>query len=142
MKMASFIFIHSAFCIPRSAFGSAFFLLTSAFPMLPSPRDIAGVNQKLANNNARVMSAMNSLPSWLNELIAAADRRDWQEVTRQSELLADMGRALKCDALSRPASELAAVAEARSSEHEIKRHLLRVIGAAGMARKTSFLAGR
>lgn len=110
--------------------------------MLPSPRDIAGVNQKLANNNARVMSAMNSLPGWLNELIAAADRRDWQEVTRQSELLADMGRALKCDTLSKPASELAAVAEARSSEHEIKRHLLRVIGAAGIARKTSFLAGR
>jgi hypothetical protein len=110
--------------------------------MLPSPRDIAGVNQKLANNNARVMSAMNSLPGWLNELIAAADRRDWQEVTRQSELLADMGRALKCDTLSQPASELADVAEARSSEQEIKRHLLRVIGAAGMARKTSFLAGR
>lgn len=110
--------------------------------MLPSPRDIAGVNQKLASNNSRVLAAMNSLPGWLNELIAAADRRDWQEVTRQSELLAEMGRTLKCDTLSKPASELAAVAEARSSEHEIKKHLLRVIGAAGIARKTSFLAGR
>ena len=105
-----------------------------------SPRDLAGVNQKLASNNARVMSALNSLPGWLEPLIAAADRRDWQEVTRQSQQLADLARSLKCDALANPANELAAIAEARSNEHEIKRGLLRVIGAASQARKLAFLA--
>ena len=109
---------------------------------LPTPRDLAGINQKLASNNARVAAAMNSLPGWLDQLIAAADRRDWQEVTRQSQLLAEVGRGLKFDTLSIPAQELAAVAEARSSEFEIRRSLLRVIGAAGQARKTSFLVGR
>lgn len=108
---------------------------------LPSPRDIGQVNQRLASNNARVAAAMNALPGLLDELIAAADRRDWIEVTRQSESLADLGRKLKCETLVVPASELAAVAEARSSEFEIKRQLLRVIGATGLARKTQFLAG-
>lgn len=107
-----------------------------------SPRDLAGVNQKLASNNARVQKALNSLPGLLDPLIAAADRRDWQDVTRQSEQIADLARSLKCAALAQPASELAAMAEARSSEHEIKRGLLRVIGAAGQVRKTGFLAGR
>lgn len=109
---------------------------------LPSPGDIGQVNQRLASNNARVAAVMGSLPGLLNELIAAADRRDWLEVTRQSESLAELGRQLKCDALSQPASDLAATAEARSSEFEIKRQLLRVIGATGLARKTPFLAGR
>lgn len=109
---------------------------------LPSPRDIAGVNQKLASNNARVSAALNSLPDWLDRLVAAADRHDWQEVTRQSESLAELGRSLKCDSLVAPASQLAAAAEARTSEFEIKRHLLRVIGAAGKAKQLPFLAGR
>ena len=109
---------------------------------LPSPRDIAKVNQKLASNNARVSAALGSLPAWLDRLIAAADRRDWQEVTRQSESLADLGRSLKSDALANPAHQLAAAAEARSSEVEIKRHLLRVIGAAAKAQQMPFLMGR
>ncbi len=109
---------------------------------LPSPRDFARANQRLASNNARVATVLQSLPSLLGQLIAAADRRDWSEVVRQSESLAELGRTLKCDTLALPAEELAAVAEARSGEVEIKRHLLRVIGAAGRARKTSFLAGR
>ncbi|QDU25346.1 hypothetical protein ETAA8_04120 [Anatilimnocola aggregata] len=109
---------------------------------LPSPGDLAKTNQRLASNNARVTALLNSLPLLLDHLIAAADRRDWLEVVRQSESLAEMGRAMKCDTLAIPAGELAAVTEARSSELEIKRHLLRVIGAAGRARKTSFLAGR
>lgn len=83
---------------------------------------------------------MNLLPGLIAELIAAADRRDWQEVTRQCESLADFGRELKYDALVAPARELAAVAEARSNEFEIKRQLLRVIGEAGQAPKRSFLA--
>jgi len=107
-----------------------------------SPRDLAGINQKLASNNARVLNALHSLPVRLEPLIAAADRRDWQEVTRQSQQLADLGRALKCDQLAISANELAAVTEARSSEHQIKRCLLRVIGAAGQARKTPFLSAR
>lgn len=107
---------------------------------LPSPRDIGQVNQRLASNNSRVGAAMHLLPGLLTELIAAADRRDWMEVTRQSESLAELGRQLKCDALATPASELAATAEARGSEFAIKQQLLRVIGATGQARKTSFLA--
>ncbi|WP_254506508.1 hypothetical protein [Anatilimnocola floriformis] len=107
-----------------------------------SPRDFGNVNQKLASNNARVLNALNSLPGWLEPLVAAADRRDWQEVTRQSQQLADLARSLHCDALANPANELAAVAEARNSEHEIKRSLLRVIGAAGQARKMTFLASK
>lgn len=107
---------------------------------LPTPREIAQLNQKLASNNSRVVSALNSLPGLLDHLIAAADRRDWTEVTRQSDSLAEMGRSLQCELLTIPAAELAAVAEARKSELEIKRHLIRVIGAAGRVRRSSFLA--
>lgn len=107
---------------------------------LPSPRDLAQTNQRLAANNARVATVLNSLPDLLDQLIAAAVRRDWSEVTRQSDWLAALGRSLKCEALSGPAAELAAVAETRASELEIKRHLIRVIGAAGRARRASFLA--
>ena len=107
---------------------------------LPSPRDIGQVNQRLASNNSRVAAVMNSLPGLLTELIAAADRRDWIEVTRQSESLAELGRQLKCETVSQPASEFAAISEARSSEFAIKRQLLRVIGATALARKISFLA--
>lgn len=109
---------------------------------LPSPSDIAKTSQRLASNNARVAAVLNSLPGLLDQLIAAADRRDWTELVRQSDSLAELGRTLKCETLAMPAAELAAVAEARRNEHEIKRHLLRVIGAAGRARKTSFLVGR
>ncbi|WP_425617551.1 hypothetical protein NA78x_001231 [Anatilimnocola sp. NA78] len=116
--------------------------MTLPYSNLPSPADLAKSSQRLASNNARVSAVLNSLPIMLDQLIAAADRRDWHEIVRQSESLAEMGRALKCDTLAIPAGELAAVAEARSSELEIKRHLLRVIGAAGRARKTSFLAGK
>ena len=109
---------------------------------LPSPRDIGKTNDRLASNNARVSALLNALPGMLDQLIAAADRRDWSEVVRQSETLAEIGTSLKCETLAIPARELAAVAEARTSELEIKRRLLRVIGAAGRARKTSFLASR
>jgi hypothetical protein len=109
---------------------------------LPSPRDIGKTNERLASNNARVAAVLNSLPGMLDRLIAAADRRDWSEVVRQSETLAEIGQSLKCESLALPARELATVAEARSSELEIKRHMLRLIGAAGRTRKTSFLAGR
>jgi hypothetical protein len=108
---------------------------------LPSPGDLAKSNDRLARNNRRVANVLNSLPGLLDELIAAADRRDWIEVVRQSDSLAELGRTLKCETLAMPAAELAAVAEARSGEFEIKRHLLRVIGAAGRARKSSFLVG-
>lgn len=109
---------------------------------LPSPRDLGKASERLASNNARVAAVLNSLPGMLDQLIAAADRRDWSEVVRQSETLAEIGISLKCETLAAPARELAAVAEARTSELEIKRRLLRVIGAAGRTRKTSFLAGR
>jgi hypothetical protein len=109
---------------------------------LPSPRDIGKTNERLASNNSRVASVLNSLPGMLDQLIAAADRRDWSEVVRQSETLAEIGNSLKYETLAVPSRELAAAAEARTSELEIKRHLLRVIGAAGRTRRTSFLAAR
>ena len=72
---------------------------------LPS---LADLSYQLANQNARVVSLLDSLPGMVDQLLFAAKSKDWPEVSR-----------------------LAAAAQTRDNELEIQKQLVRLVGLCG-----------
>lgn len=98
------------------------------------------LSRKLADANLRIDRVLENLPGALDHLIQAADRREWSEVSRLSQVLAK-----SCDEqgvpLEGPALEVANSA-AQQNEPQIKRALLRLIGESGRLRRQGNLQSR
>ncbi len=97
---------------------------------LPS---LSSLSRKLADANLRIDRVIENLPGALDHLIQAADRKQWNEVSRLSQVLAK-----SCQEQGVPLDGLAqevAGAAAEQSEPQIKRSLLRLIGASGRLRR-------
>ena len=95
--------------------------------------NLKSLSRKLADANLRIDRVLENLPGALDHLIQAADRKEWTEVSRLSEILArscqEQGVPLDANA-----QELASSAH-EQSEPQIKRSLLRLIGAGGRIRR-------
>lgn len=101
--------------------------MSKPLPNLSSP------SRKLADANLRIDRVLENLPGALDHLIQAADRKQWSEVARLSKLLAQscQEQGVPLDA---PAQEVAGSA-AEQSEPQMKRSLLRLIGASSRLRR-------
>ncbi|MBC7854048.1 MAG: hypothetical protein IAF94_11470 [Pirellulaceae bacterium] len=95
--------------------------------------NLSSLSRKLADANLRIDRVIENLPGALDHLIQAADRKQWNEVSRLSQMLAKscQEQGVPLDA---PAKEVAGSA-AEQSEPQIKRALLRLIGASGRLRR-------
>ncbi|MGI8979033.1 MAG: hypothetical protein ACR2FY_07390 [Pirellulaceae bacterium] len=95
--------------------------------------NLSSLSRKLADANLRIDRVLENLPGALDHLIQAADRKQWNEVSRLSQVLA-----MSCQEQGVPldasAKEVAGSA-AEQDEPQIKRSLLRLIGASGRLRR-------
>jgi hypothetical protein len=102
--------------------------------------NLSSLSRKLADANLRIDRVIENLPGALDHLIQAADRKEWSEVSRLSQVLAkscqEQGVPLDASAL-----EVASSA-AEQSEPQIKRSLLRLIGESGRVRRQGGLQNR
>ena len=95
--------------------------------------NLRSLSRKLADANLRIDRVLENLPGALDHLIQAADRKQWNEVSRLSQVLAKscQEQGVPLDA---PAQEVVGSA-AEQDEPQIKRSLLRLIGASGRLRR-------
>ena len=103
--------------------------------------DLTSLNSQLAANTARVSQYVETLTTRVDKLVEATMAEDWQEVRRLSDHLAQNSinygypaigaRARRvCDETDKPG-------QAEENVLEIKRSVLRLIGACGRAKKPS-----
>ena len=102
--------------------------------------NLKSLSRKLADANLRIDRVLENLPGALDHLIQAADRKEWKEVSRLSEVLAKscQEQGVPLDAT---AQELASSAK-EQSEPQIKRSLLKLIGDGGRVRRQGNLANQ
>ena len=95
--------------------------------------NLSSMSRKVADANLRIDRVIENLPGALDHLIQAADRKEWSEVSRLSQVLAKSchEQGVPLDA---PAQEVASSA-AEQNEPQIKRSLLRLIGESGRLRR-------
>lgn len=91
-------------------------------------------NRKLASDNQRVMRFILSLPEHVDDLVAAAQLNDWNEVRRLGDFLAESSDTYGLRHLGETSRQLCDACET-GNRIERKRRLVRVIGAAGRAAK-------
>ena len=82
--------------------------------------------------NARFLSL---LGGYIDQLVRAADRRDWVTVGRLGEALAEGSGEAGVFELSGAAQQVATAARSGTNSANIRRALLRLIGAYGRARR-------
>jgi len=95
--------------------------------------NLSSLSRQLASANLRIDRVLENLPGAIDHLIQAADRKQWSEVSRLGDVLAkscqEQGVPLEASA-----AEVASSAT-EQSEPQIKRALLRLIGAGGRLRR-------
>ena len=101
--------------------------------------NLSSLSRQLASANLRIDRVLENLPGALDHLIQAADRKQWSEVSRLSQVLAK-----SCQEQGVPLSavqDVAASAE-QQSEPQLKRSLLRLIGEGGRLRRQGNIQNR
>jgi hypothetical protein len=96
--------------------------------------NIAHLNAKLATDNARVNQWVDGLVERIDKIVDATTRSDWMEVQRLSLFIARSSAIYGYPLLAENA-ERVANASAKQDETEIKRGVIKLVGAAGRARK-------
>lgn len=96
--------------------------------------NIAHLNAKLAADNHRVNMWVDGLVERIDKIVDATMRSDWMEVKRLSIFIARSSAIYGYPLLAENADRLANSSE-QEDETEIKRSVLKLIGAAGRARK-------
>lgn len=96
--------------------------------------NIAQLNAKLAVDNQRVNQWVDGLVERLDKIVDATLRSDWMEVKRLSQFIARSSAIYGFPLLAENAERLAE-ASADENETEIRRNVIKLVGAAGRARK-------
>jgi hypothetical protein len=96
--------------------------------------NIAHLNAKLAADNQRVNQWVDGLVERIDKIVDATMRSDWMEVKRLSLFIARSSANYGYPLLAENADRLAGASEAQD-ETEIKRGVIKLIGAASRARK-------
>lgn len=103
-----------------------------------STPDLAGLNSQLAANTARVSQYVETLSTRVDRLVDATMAEDWQEVRRLSDHLARNSNNYGYEAIGerarRVCDEMDNPGDAEANVLEIKRSVLRLIGACGRAK--------
>lgn len=96
--------------------------------------NIAQLNAKLAADNQRVNQWVDGLVERIDKLVDATMRSDWMEVKRLSMFIARSSAIYGYPLLAENAERVAEAAN-EQDETEIKRGVIKLVGAAGRARK-------
>jgi len=96
--------------------------------------NFAQLNAKLAVDNQRVNQWIDGLVERIDNLVDATTRSDWMEVKRLSEFIARASAIYGFPLLAENADRVIAASELEN-ETEIKRGVIKLIGAAGRTRK-------
>jgi hypothetical protein len=92
------------------------------------------LNAKLAVDNQRVNQWIDGLVEHIDNLVDATTRSDWMEVKRLSEYIARASAIYGFPLLAENADRVITASELEN-ETEIKRGVIKLIGAAGRTRK-------
>ena len=92
------------------------------------------LNAKLAVDNQRVNQWIDGLVEHIDNLVDATTRSDWMEVKRLSEYIARASAVYGFPLLAENADRVITASELEN-ETEIKRGVIKLIGAAGRTRK-------
>ena len=95
---------------------------------------IAQLSAQLAANNQRVIEFLENLTSRIDTLVEAAGNNDWQEVERVSDYVSRAGATYGYPLISESAERLCD-SIAANDETMMKRHLVKLIGVCGRARR-------
>jgi enolase len=96
--------------------------------------NIAHLNTKLAVDNQRVNQWVDGLVERMDKIVDATTRSDWMEVKRLSLFIARSSAIYGFPLLAENAERLANASDNQDAT-EIKRGVIKLIGAAGRARK-------
>jgi hypothetical protein len=96
--------------------------------------NIAHLNAKLAVDNQRVNQWVDGLVERMDKIVGATMRSDWMEVKRLSLFIARSSAIYGFPLLAENAERLASASDNEDAT-EIKRGVIKLIGAAGRARK-------
>ncbi len=93
--------------------------------------DLAHAASEMAANHIKVVQYVETLPSRIDELVAATAREDWNEVRRASRHLARGSRACGYRAVSALAERVHHEVNRPHNLLGVKRSLIRLIGTCG-----------
>lgn len=96
--------------------------------------NLAQLNARLAADNQRVNMWVDGLVERIDKVVDATLRSDWMEVQRLSLFIARSSALYGYPLLAENAQRLASASD-QQDEIEIKRGVIKLIGAAGRARK-------
>lgn len=97
--------------------------------------NIKQLNASLAQDNARVDKFIDGLLGQVDALLGAASTKNWKELGRMSDYLALGGKAYGFPAIAENAQRVASAVRHPENELEIKRGLIKLIGACGRSKK-------
>ena len=101
--------------------------------------DLTSLNSQLAANTARVSQYVETLTARVDRLVEATMTEDWQEVRRLSDHLAQSSNSYGYEAIGerarRVCDEMDKPDKPETNVLEIKRSVLRLIGACGRAKR-------
>lgn len=96
--------------------------------------DISQLNARLAADNHRVNQWVDGLVERIDKIVDATMRSDWMEVKRLSDFIARSSATYGFPLLAENAERLSAASE-QQDETDIKRGVIKLIGAAGRTRR-------
>jgi hypothetical protein len=99
--------------------------------------DIEKLNARLVAETGRIGRFLDSLANHVDWIVAAAQDEDWGEVQRQSAYLADGGAAYGYSELALVARRLCDEMAKTHSDLDIRRAIVRLVGACGRMERTA-----
>ncbi len=101
---------------------------------LPTQPDLAELSSRLAADNARVAKYADQLPGRVDQILEALQSEDWPEIRRLSEYLSEASKAYGYETLHQRAQRVCDEMDGESNQTEVRRRIVRLIGACGSAR--------
>ena len=103
--------------------------------MNPPSADLRQLSRALTANNLRVMNFLDGLISRVDDVVEASFEHDWEQVGRVSQMIARYSELRGFPGIAESAAAVCEEAGNGCDEAEMRRRLLRLIGACGKARK-------
>ncbi len=96
--------------------------------------NLSQLNARLANDNQRVNQWVDGLVERIDKIVEATMRSDWMEVKRLTDFIARSSAIYGFPLLTENAERVSA-ASSKEDETEIRRGVIKLIGAAGRTRR-------
>jgi hypothetical protein len=106
---------------------------TIAMMIKQNRSEMAELRQKIASDNARTMSVIEQLMGHVDEVLDAAQADKWDEVELMTEKIASESEDVGCLDIANCASHLHETSSTRTDPMEMKRGVIKLVGAMGRA---------